>query len=103
MLPNALNIYNNNRHSTTKFKPSEWFDSKNKNILNEALINLKKSKKKSNEGFKGGTKCLLSENCELKDKNIKYKKFKKNKIFNSLYNNWNSRRKQLYNYLSFRV
>ena len=34
-----------------------------------------KNKNYSDEGFKIGTKCVLSENYELKDKSIKYKRF----------------------------
>ena len=80
MLPDALYIYNNNKYSSTKFKPIELFQTIDENILKQALINIKKSKNKYNnydDGFKIGTKCLLSENFVLKDKSIIYKKIKK--------------------------
>ena len=79
-LPDALNIYNNNIHSVTKMKPSELFKTKDDKIIRQALLNIKKYNKKfkkSDNGFKIGTKCLLSNKFDITGKYIKYKKFKR--------------------------
>ena len=79
-LPDALNIYNKNKHSTTKFNPIELFNSQDKEIIKQAIDNIKKfqSKFRNKEtGFKVGTNVLLSENFELKGDTIRFKKLRK--------------------------
>ena len=79
-LPDALEIYNNNIHSSTKFKPIELFRTNNIDVINLALENIKNSQKKfnkNNNGFKKGCLCLICENYCLKDKSIGFKKFTK--------------------------
>lgn len=45
-LPEVVNIYNKNKHSTTKFAPEILFKTTDINIINIALENIKKSQKK---------------------------------------------------------
>lgn len=45
-LPDALNIYNKNKDSTTKFSPINLFNSQDKDIIKRALDNIKKSQNK---------------------------------------------------------
>ena len=78
-LPDAIHTYNENIHSTTKFKPNVLFNIKDSKIIRQVLDNIKKSqrKNKSIEGIKINSKCLMSEIFDLKGKTIKYKKFAK--------------------------
>ena len=78
-LPDAIHTYNENIHSTTKFKPNVLFNIKDSKIIHQVLDNIKKSqrKNKSIEGIKINSKCLMSEIFDLKGKTIKYKKFAK--------------------------
>lgn len=60
-LLDALEIYNNNIHSSTKFKPIELFRTNNIDVINLALENIKNSQKKfnkDNNGFKKSDLCL---------------------------------------------
>ena len=84
-LPDIVEIYNNNIHSSTKYKPIYLFNTNDKNIINRVVENIKKSKKNFNDNsFKIDTKCLLCENFELGDNTIKLKCFVKKNIFYSL-------------------
>ena len=79
-LPEIINIYNNNIHSTTKYKPSFLFNCKDNNIIEKVILNIKNSQKKFKDkinGIKPGTKCLISENCKIKNNKIFANKFKK--------------------------
>lgn len=64
-LPDTINTYNENIHSTTKFKPNFLFNIK---IIHQVLENIKKSqrKNKSVKGIKINSKCLMSEIFDLK-------------------------------------
>lgn len=75
-LPDIIEIYNNNIHSSTKLKPVFAFNLKNEKEINDVIDNIKKNnrKYKSNNVIKINTKCLLSENYELHDLRIKPKK-----------------------------
>ena len=73
-LPDALDIYNNNIHSTTKYKQNFLFKTSDYSVINKALDNIKISQKKcknKNKGFKKGDLCLICENYIIKDKTIK--------------------------------
>ena len=79
-LPEVINIYNSNLHSSTKYKPNILFYVKDNSIIEKVLSNLKKSQNKfknSVNSIKINSKCLLCENFVLKDKTICFKKFKK--------------------------
>jgi hypothetical protein len=89
-LPDVIKIYNENIHSSIKFRPSEVFIKTDTNIIKKVIDNIKKSQHKFKdriEGFKINTKCLLCENYILKGNNIKYRKLKKRKIYYTMYNN----------------
>lgn len=80
VLPDIVNIYNNNIHSTTKYKPSFLFRCEDNSIIERVILNIKKSQKKFKDkinGIKPGAKCLISENCKIKNKNIFANKLKK--------------------------
>ena len=79
ILPNVIQIYNENIHSTTKYKPNFLFNIKDDKVIKHVIDNIKKSQKKfkDNNGIKINQKCLLSEFFELKGNTIKYKKFAK--------------------------
>ena len=65
ILPDVLRLYNNNIHSTMKFRPNDIFGTMNKNIINKVIDNINNSQKKFKnkiEGFCINTKCLLCEN-----------------------------------------
>ena len=67
VLPDIVNIYNNNIHSTTKYKPSFLFRCEDNSIIERVILNIKKSQKKFKDkinGIKPGAKCLISENCK---------------------------------------
>ena len=54
-MPDELDIYNNNIHSTTKYIPNVLFNTNEISIINNALINIKNSQeeyKTTNEHFK---------------------------------------------------
>ena len=79
-LPDVLKIYNDNIHSTTKFRPIDIFGTTDKKIIKKVIANTKNAKKKFKnkvEGFSVNTKCLLCENFILKGNTIKYNKLKK--------------------------
>ena len=67
-LPDTINTYNENIHSTTKFKPNFLFNIKGSKIIHQVLENIKKSqrKNKSVKGIKINSKCLMSEIFDLK-------------------------------------
>ena len=46
-LPDIINIYNENVHSSTKYKHNFLFNTFDKNIIKEALKHIQKTKKKS--------------------------------------------------------
>ena len=45
-LPEIINIYNNNIHSTTKYKPIFLFHYKDNSIIGKVILNIKNSQKK---------------------------------------------------------
>ena len=47
-LPDAINTYNGNIHSTTKFKTYIVFNSKDNKLIHKVLENIRKSQKKIN-------------------------------------------------------
>ena len=74
ILPDIIEIYNNNIHSSTLFKPKELFYTNDKNIINIVIKNIKNSRRKNKkeiEGFKINTKCLLCENFEINENILK--------------------------------
>ena len=80
-LPYIINIYNNNIHNihiTTKYNPSFLFHCEDNIIIEKVKINIK-FKDKIN-GIKPGIKCLISENCKIKNNNIFAKKLKRGNI-----------------------
>ena len=84
-LPDVLKIYNDNIHSTTKFRPIDIFGTTDKKIIKKVIANTKNAKKKFKnkvEGFSVNTKCLLCENFILKGNTIKYNKLKKKGKYN---------------------
>lgn len=63
-LPDIVNIYNNNIHNTTKYKPSFLFSCEDNSIIGIVMLNIKKSQKKFKDKIneiKPGTKCLMCE------------------------------------------
>lgn len=64
MLPDCIEIYNNNIHSTTKYTPAYLFNCNDKN------------KKNTDNAIKNNSHCLLCSNFDLKGYLIK-KKFEK--------------------------
>ena len=79
-LPEAVQIYNNNRHSSTKYRPNDIFFINDDIILKKVIKNIKNSQKKfknSSNSIPVNSNCLLCENFELKNKIIKEKKIKK--------------------------
>ena len=77
-LPEVLNIYNNNIHSSTRYKPSMLFKTTDKKIIKDALKNIKNSQKKfkeKNNAIEPNSKCLLCTNFLVKEKTIKKKIF----------------------------
>ena len=68
-LPEIINIYNNNIHSTKKYKPSFLFRWKDNCIIEKVILNIKNSQKKFKDkinGIKPFIKCLIPENCKIK-------------------------------------
>lgn len=87
-LPEALNIYNKNYHSSTKFKTILLFKTEDKKIINEAIKNIKKSQKK----FQNSVNSIeIMQNVYyviillLKIKVLNLKNFLKKEIFISMY------------------
>ena len=78
-LPDIIIIYNENIHTSTKYKPNYLFSIKDDNINNIVKENIKKSQKKfkCNDVIKINSKCLLCENFELKGNRISMKKLGK--------------------------
>ena len=46
ILPDVIQIYNENTHSTTKYKPNYLFNLKDAKVIKQVIENIKKAKKK---------------------------------------------------------
>ena len=88
MLPDCIEIYNNNIHSTIKYTPAYLFNCNDKNIIENVINYIKNSqnkKKYTDNAIKNNSHCLLSNNFDLKGYLIKKKIEKKGTIFYTLH------------------
>jgi len=75
----AINIHNNNTHTTTKYKPIELFSNTSEEVFNEASNNIDKAFKNKNTYFseiKKGDKLLLKKGTYPSRRIIKIRKSK---------------------------